>query len=54
MSKPPIIREVQITFRVSDTEREELAEAAQLAGLTIGVWFRSVGLREARAKGVRK
>jgi uncharacterized protein (DUF1778 family) len=45
----PVVREEQITFRVSEAEREELAEAAQLAGLTVGVWLRATGLATARA-----
>lgn len=40
-------KEDQIRVLVTESEKEQLAQAAERAGLPVGSWLRSVGLREA-------
>lgn len=49
--RPPVdgvTRSASILLRVTPEERERLAAAATRAGLGLGPWLRSLGLREAR------
>jgi hypothetical protein len=48
--RPPVTgttRSVAVLVRLEPAERKRLTEAARRAGLGIGPWLRSLGLREA-------
>jgi uncharacterized protein (DUF1778 family) len=49
-----VTRSTSILIRVSPEERETLKAAASRAGLGLGPWLRSLGMREARKSEPKK
>lgn len=48
MAPKKVLRDVNITFRCSEDERQQMHDAAEIEGLPLSQWLRRMALERAR------